>query len=119
MSSFLLDADGDLDTTSNQISLTSGADAVRQHLWEKFRIFLGEWSFDLTIGFPWYRDILIKKPSFVVVQAVTKDYILKTPGILEMTDFGFDYNPATRVADLDFKALTDEGEIDFSELIDV
>lgn len=119
MSSFLLDADGDLDTTGNELTLTTGADAVRQHLQVKFNFFLGEWEFDTTKGFPWFRDVLIKKPSFVVVQSVVKNEILNTPGILELTGFSFDYSAATRSAPITFEAMTDDGPIDFSTLIDL
>lgn len=118
MSSFLLDEDGDLDTTGNELTLTTGADAVRQHLQVKFNIFLGEWEFDTTVGFPWFRDVLIKNPSFVVVQAIVKNEILNTPGVLELTKFDFP-TPSARAASLTFAALTDDGPIDYSIPIDI
>jgi len=80
---------------------------------------LGEWFLDTDVGVPWFRDILIKKPSFVVVQEVLKDTILDTPGVLEITKFQFDFNSTTREAELEFSCQTDEGTIDFSQLVEV
>lgn len=119
MSSFLLDENGDLDVTNNEIRLTQGEDAIRQHLFEKFRLFLGEYFLDTSVGVPWYQDILIKGPSFAVVQERLKSVILDTPGVLELTRFNFDFNPVTREADLDFQARVTDGFIDFSQTVEI
>jgi len=119
MSSFALDNDWDLELEDNSFRLTTGADAIAQHLKAKFQLFLGEWFLDTSIGVPYYEDILIKKPSFVVVQEILKDVILETPGVLELETFKIDFDSSTRTFTLEFKVLTTEGEIDFSQEVEV
>lgn len=117
MSSFQLNDDGDLVVTNNSLTLTTGIEAIRQHLQCRFRLFLGEWFLDTSVGVPWFRDVLVKKPSFVVVQEVLKDVILGTPGVLEIITFEFTFDSTDREANLEFKALTEEGIIDFSQIV--
>ena len=119
MSSLLLDDTGDLDITDSQLSLTSGLQAIQQHLQVKLRIFLGEWFLNTDVGVPYYRDVLIKSPNFVQVSATLKTEILETTGVLELSSFEFDYDNEIRAFTLDFKTLTEEGVIDFSQEIEV
>lgn len=111
--------DGDLDLENNEIVLIDGADAIRQHLQIRFQFFLGEWFLDIEIGVPWFRDILIKKPSFAVVQEVLKTVVLDTPGVLQLMQFSFDFDSPSREADLEFQCLSDDGVIDFSQIVEV
>lgn len=118
MSSILLDLEThDIKLVDNAIVLVTGIDAIRQHLKCRFLLFLGEWFLDTTIGVPYFRDILIKNPSFVVVQEVLKSVILDTPGVILLLQFDFSFESVTRVARLEFQALTLEGTIDFSQAI--
>lgn len=119
MSSFLLDENGDLDTENNALKLTEGIDAIRQHLFEKFRLYLGEYFLDTSVGVPWYQEILVKAPVLSVVQERLKATILETPGVLELTRFAFDFNPITREADLDFQVRVTGGFIDFSQIVEI
>lgn len=125
MSSFELETDitspyyGDIKFENNNILLTDGLNAIRQHIEIRFQIFLGEWRFDLDVGVPWFRDILIKNPSFVVVQDILKGVILDTPGVLELIEFNFDFTSSERSISLSFKALTQEGFLDYSQIVDV
>ena len=101
--------DGDLQITNNSITLTTGKEAIRQHLQVRFRFFLGEWFLDESEGVPWFRDILIKHATFSVVNEVLKGVILDTPGVLELVKFDFSYNSTTRNVTLEFQCLTTEG----------
>lgn len=117
MSSFQLDQQtGDLQITANSLTLTSGAEAKRQHLQCKLRLFLSEWFLDTSKGVPWFTDILVKQQTFSVVREILKDQILGTPGIISLTRFDFDFEPTGRVASLAFRALSDDGPIDFTGL---
>lgn len=118
MSSFQLDNDGDLLVTNNSLTLTEGAEAVKQHLQSRLRTFLGEWFLDTSIGVPWYQEVLVKQPSFQVVQSVLKSIIVDTPGILELTLFEFDYDDSRELT-LEIEALTSDGPIDFTQIIEV
>lgn len=119
MSSFQLDENGDILLTSNALTLTTDVEAIRQHLQCRFRLFLGEWFLDTTAGVPWFQDILLKRPSFVVVQQILKNVILDTPGVIELTRFNFDFDAELREASLDFQCLSESGFIDFSQIIEV
>ena len=121
MSSFKLNAEGDLDVKNNALSLTAGIDAIRQHLTVKLRIFLGEWFLDRSVGVPWYQEILVKAPLFAVVQERLKVIILETPGVLELLrfDFDFDFDSIERVFSLKSSINTSDGIIDFSQLVEV
>lgn len=110
---------GDLAVVNNSLVLVDGADAIRQHLQVRFGLFLGEWFLDEELGVPWFRDVLVKNPSFIVVQETLKGVVLDTPGVLELEQFSFEYDNATRVATLDFRCLTTEGFIDFSQEVEV
>lgn len=119
MSSFQLDRDGDLLLTNNSLTLTTGLEAIRQHLQCKFRLFMGEWFLDLDAGVPWFQEVFKKNTSFVVLQEIFKDTILSTPGVIELKTFNFDYDRQRREASLDFQCLTKEGLIDFTQAVDV
>jgi len=120
MSSFQLDqATGDLLIVNNSLSLTTGLEAIRQHMQCRFRLFLGEWFLDESLGVPYYQDILVKKPSFNVVQEVLKNTALETVGVIELTQFNFEYDANAREANLDFRCLTEEGFIDFSQIVEI
>lgn len=110
---------GDLKVTDNSLSLVTAADAIRQHLQVRFGLFLGEWFLNEELGVPWFRDVLVKKPSFVVVQETLKGVILDTPGVLEIERFEFDYAAASRVATLSFTCLSTEGFIDFTQEVEI
>ena len=119
MSSYLLNADGDLDITNNSLSLTHGIDAIQQHIFVKFRLFLGEWFLDTSVGVPWFQEIFVKAPIFTVVHEHLKSVILETPGVLGLKRFLFDLNEATREAALEFSAQTIGEDIDFSQIVEI
>jgi hypothetical protein len=117
MSSFALDDDGDLLFENGNLSLTTGLEAIRQHVQVRFNFFLGEWGFDTTLGVPWFQSILVKAPAYAVVSQILKNVILNTPGVIELTEFSFDYDSATREASLNFKATTEDGDLDYSQQV--
>lgn len=125
MSCFQLDTDpeseffGDFYIENNSLVMIDGLPAIRQHMTIRFQIFLGEWFLDVRIGVPWFRDILIKNPSFNVVQEILKDVILNTPGALQIITFDFDYVNNSREVSLEFSALTTDGILDFSQIVEL
>lgn len=117
MSSFALDTDGDLLYENNRLSLTTGQEAIRQHLQVRFNFFLGEWVFDENLGVPYYQKILQKKPMYAVVAEVLKSVVLNTSGVIELITFKLDFDSDTRTTTLEFEAMTEEGILDFSQEI--
>lgn len=115
MSSFQLDqTTGDLDTQNNELTLTQGNEAIRQHLQCRLRLFLGEWFLDTTLGVPWFTQVLVKQQAFSVVRELLKKEILDTRGVISITKFEFDFDSVLRVATLEFSCMAQEGPIDFT-----
>jgi len=119
MNAILLDSTGDIDVTANSISTVTGAAAITQHLRVRMQMFLGEWFLDETLGVPWFRDVLIKSPSAIVINEMLKNVILDTPGIIGILTFNFEIDTPSRLATLEFSCLSQEGEVNFSEEIEI
>lgn len=116
MADIKLDSDGDIFLNINDLELTSGLEAKAQHLAQRLNTFLGEWFLDLRVGVAYFQQILIKNPNSAIVDSVLKKEILNTPGILELTSFDLDI-ATNRELTLSFRAITEEGEINFSEVV--
>lgn len=110
-----LNSEGDLDFASNDLVLVDGIDAIKQHLQIRLQTFLGEEFQDETRGVPWFTEILVKNPSFLVIGEIIKDTILDTDNVTDIIDFIFDLS--NRTATLDFSCLTTNGIIDFSQKV--
>lgn len=119
MSSFVLDINGDLDITNGKLSFTTGLEAIRQHLAIKLQIAKGEWFLNQEVGVPYFEKIFQKPANFEVVSSVFKTEILETPGVTELLSFEMDFDANTRELSISFKALTEEGILDFSTEIEV
>lgn len=119
MSSIQLDDDGDIVLTKNKTVIIDGLAAIRQHLWVRTHFFLGEWQFDTSLGVPWFRDILVKQTTFLVIKQIFQEVILNTPGVLRLLNFDMDYSSAGRSVTITFAAQCAGGVIDFSEEIGV
>jgi hypothetical protein len=116
MADITLDDDGDIFIDVDDLVLTSGIDGIVQHLRQRLRMFLGEWFLDLRRGVAYFQQILLKNPNPSIVDSVLKKEIINTPGILQLTFFDMSLSN-NRELTVSFKALTQEGEINFSEVI--
>lgn len=119
MSDIALDSSGDILIVKNEMVIVTGTPAVTQHLSIRFKLFLGEWFLDTTAGVPWFRDVLVKGTSFAVVDKVLRNTILETPNVLELLNFDFVFNSFKREATLGFSALSSDGVIDFSQIVEI
>lgn len=118
MNSLRLNADYDLVIETNSFVPIDGREAIKQHLAVRFGIFFPEFRYDTSVGVPYYQDILVKNPQFVVVQEVLKKTVLDTPGITDLIDFSFEFVSGTRDAQLTFRAQSIEGIIDFNQIVE-
>lgn len=115
MDLLLNDTTFDLEIVDGGLALTESVEAVRQYLRSKLKTVRGEWFLDLTAGVPYYEEVFKKGPDPVVIDAVFKEAILTTPGVLELLEFDMDLDGLTRKLTLQFKIRTLEGVIIFSE----
>jgi len=116
MSDILLDSDGDVVVDVNDFVLSSGRGAIEQHLKQRLHTFLGEFFLDGRVGIPYFQQILVKNPSAVAINSIIKRAIINTPGILSLTSFSLELN-SSRELIVEFRALSTEGEINFSEIL--
>lgn len=108
MSDLKLDPDtGDLFFENGDLVMTSGPDAIRQHISQRLKSFAGEWFLDLDSGLPYYRDILVKNPNTPAVAGLLQEEIVRTPGVLELTDFNLNLDKGSRTLKVSFNVLVD------------
>ena len=117
MSDLQLDDAGDVEVVGNDLVLTTGVDAIKQHLKQRLQTFLEEWFLDKRIGIAYYQYILKKNPDAIIVDSLLKSEIVNTPGITELTRFSLDLDASTRILTVAFSAKSTEGPINFSEVI--
>lgn len=113
MSDLKLGADGDLEVKNGSLHLTNGDEAVKQHLQQRLRTFLGEWFLDLDVGVPYFQDILVKNPNVNQVDGILKQTILTTPGVVELISFTMNFDSTARALSVEFEYTSYSGEINF------
>lgn len=114
----LLDADGDIDTSDNELHLTEDeGDALRQHLQIRLQLFKNEWFLDPRVGMPYYDKILVKNPDLGSVRAIFRKAILDTPGVQSLDGLTLALDNPARVLSVDFTVTkTEDGTtLDFSK----
>lgn len=117
MSDIKLDDNGDLLLQETDLVLTTGQEAIEQHLTQRLRTFLGEWFLNNTIGVAYFQQIFKKQLDPILVDSILKKEIIETPGISKLVDFDLDIS-SLRVLTLSFRAQTIAGDvINFSEEI--
>ena len=117
MSDIALDDNGDIQISGSDLTLTTGVDAIKQHLSQRFRMFYGEWFLDMERGVPYFQQVLKKNPDSVIMDSIFKSTIINTPGVIQLTEFNLDVDSATRQLSLSFKAICSDGEVSFEETI--
>ncbi len=100
----------DLAIENFDLVVLSNVEQVIQHINIRLKFFLGEWFLDITIGIPYYRDVLIKGFDVGTVEAVFKDQILGTPGVTKISEFDLVLE-STRVLTVSFKAVILDEEV--------
>jgi len=111
--------DYDLDLTNGELSFVTGRDAIAQDVQMNLRTWLGETVYDTTAGVPWLQVIFKgKNPNLDSVKFILEQNILRRPGVagVELT---LDFDRDARVLNVSGTLESIEGEIDFSELIEV
>lgn len=111
MNDLLLDSNHDLDTSRFDLQIVQGADAVRQNILVKLRLWVGEWFLDTEAGTPWLEDVLGKRVSLAGAIAAIRASILEVDGVDGLGNFSYNFNRQSRVLQYDFEASTPYGII--------
>lgn len=119
MSDIRLDNSGDIDLTNGEMTLTTGVEAVAQRLKQRLGMFLSEWFLERSRGIPYIQQVFVKAPNPQVIDAVFKREVLAEPSLRELQSFELDLNTATRELTVRFRAIVDDGPIDFEEVFGI
>lgn len=111
--------DDDIDLTNGDLSFVTGKDAIAQHVAMRLRTWLGETVYDVTAGVPYLQVIFQgKNPDLNSVRFILEQNVLRTPGVTGV-ELEVALDTATRVLSVTGTIESIEGEIDFSEIIEV
>lgn len=117
MEDLRLDLSGDLALTAGgDLDIVSGDEAVAQRLLFTLRHFQGEWFLDTEFGVPWFQKVLRKNPEGVVVEAVLKQAILATEGVLALERFEAAWDRGRRALTVQFQVRTAAGSLSLAEV---
>lgn len=111
-----LDSDRDIFVTDYDLTLVAGAEEVAQKTGVYLRLFRGEWYIDENDGMPYYQDILTSAPKLSIVEAVFRAAILSREQIESLSSFELTYDNSLRKLDVDFTAVSSEGDVEVSEV---
>ena len=113
---FKLGTDNDLVIENDDFVIIDGSAAIAQHLTIRLQFFLGEWFLDTRIGIDYFGQVFSKGVDITAVNAIFKQTILTTPGIVSIQQYASDFDPGEREFSIDFQAKLSSGEIlDFSK----
>lgn len=107
----------DVKIVNGDLVLNDGVEAIRQHILQRLRMFLGEWFLDNTIGLPYFQQILVKNPDQSKIDAIFINQILGTPGVVSLTKYSFVPNFINRSVSVTFECLTTQGTVDYAGLL--
>ena len=109
-----LGTDGDLEVANGDLVLVDGVAAIAQLVSQRLKFIQGEWFLDTLRGIPFFDDIFVKNPDPTLVDAIFKNVILGTPGMLRLETFNLTINRATRNLSLAFSGVSVNGPVDFN-----
>jgi hypothetical protein len=107
----------DVEIENGDLVILDKSFAIQQHVRQRLWIFEGEYFLDQSEGVPWFRSILKKNPDLFAVDALLKDRVLNTPGVLELIEFELDYDASARkLFATQFRVRALDGVVDFGSL---
>lgn len=105
----------DLDLKNGDLYLVQNVDDVVQYLGQKLKLFLGEWIRDQSAGIPYFDAIYVKGADPKVIDAIFKEAVLSTPGVVSIDTWSLTMDSAARNINLTFSGRSESGAIYFSQ----
>ncbi|BEU28765.1 MAG: Baseplate assembly protein [Edwardsiella phage MSW-3] len=87
-----LDDKGDIVTSG--VQFIGSREEIAQTVQTRLRLFLGEYFRDVTDGTPWFENILGKASDLAIKEALLRNRVAQTPGVIRLVQFSFDFDPA-------------------------
>lgn len=112
---FLCTANGDFDISGNVLSLTDGKQEVLQLIRDNLRFFQGEEPLNPTLGVPYFQQILDKATPIKTSEAILKQVVQNTDGVIDVLGFTLVLDPNTRKATVSFSVTSEDGPITATE----
>ncbi len=110
---------GELDLTNGKASLVNGADQVVQKLGIKLQIFTGSWFMDLTLGIPYFEQVLRKGVNEGDILQIFNDALRNTRGVASVDELTLTFQTSARTLSVDGRVTFDDSpeSLEFSETI--
>lgn len=89
---------------------TDLATATRIKVTDRLRLFLGEWLFDVSLGFPWGGILGAKNPNLPVIGQALTAYILATPNVASVKQASVNFDEPRRNLAYQYSAVLVSGE---------
>jgi hypothetical protein len=106
--------DSDLDMTFGQGAVNFIVDqpaGVAQAILTRLNLWQGEWWLNLAEGTPWLQQILGKPRGPGSPDAAIRERIIRTPYVINITDYASIYEPSTRRWIVSCKVFTTFGPV--------
>lgn len=87
----------------------NGAERVAQAITIHLRTWLGEWFLDATHGVPYMESILGKVRNPALIESILRNEILSVAGVRSIDSFTLNIDNRTRICNVQFVAMSDEG----------
>ena len=108
---------GELSLDGDDLTFSTGVDAVAQGLKQRILLFKGEWFANLDEGVPYYDNeetgevgILGSKFNEERIRAAIRSVILATPGVSSIRSLSAQYDGATRTVTIAWNVVTTFGD---------
>lgn len=117
MSALRQTPDGDLDLSSGTIVVeTEPAAEVAQRLTNRFRLVLGEWSFDTQIGVPYFERVFFADSKgtaedLPLIRSMIFGILQDTPGVAAVETLELDFASDTRQLSVNIIVRAQSGEL--------
>lgn len=109
----------DLTLANGDLALTTGTDAVAQHLAIRLRAFRGEWELNREVGMPYLTDVFTKLPDEAALTTLFKNACRDTPGVAEVINLKLVFDRGLRKLIISDLRVRDEAGniIEFGDLV--
>lgn len=103
------------DIVTSGVQFLSERDEIAQTIKTRLRLFTGEYFRNITDGTAWFETILNKNTTLSAKDAVIKQRILQTNGVVNLLSFNSNYDINRRTLTIQAEVLTDFGLIEIEQ----